>query len=156
MAYSEQQQGDGHVKSSYAVCDTQSLQGTSIPFLSQQSCLKSVWKVCLVHWFCYTTNQWNILTYKLILCHVCVSLLCLQCNAAGYIGCIQQCQVASLDIIISMTVIVTDISEHFPPFINPSLCNKWQENKPLWICVFVCVCVKDCCGGSFQNIKKFC
>lgn len=32
MAYSEQQQGDSHVRSSYAVCDTNSLQGTSIPF----------------------------------------------------------------------------------------------------------------------------
>lgn len=40
MAYSEQQQGESHVKSSYAVCDTNSLQGTSIPFLYQQNCLE--------------------------------------------------------------------------------------------------------------------
>lgn len=44
MAYSEQQQGDTHVKSSYAVCDTSSLQGTSIPFLYQKSLLE-----CLPH-----------------------------------------------------------------------------------------------------------
>lgn len=39
---SEQQQGDSHVKSSYAVCDINSLQGTSIPFLYQQSLLEGL------------------------------------------------------------------------------------------------------------------
>lgn len=25
-------------------------------FLHQQRCLQAVWRVCLVHWFCYTTK----------------------------------------------------------------------------------------------------
>lgn len=37
----------------------------ALPFLL--SINKAVWKVCLVHWFCYT-SQWNILTYKMMLC----------------------------------------------------------------------------------------
>lgn len=40
MACSEQQQGVSRVKSSYAVCDINSLQGTSIPFVYQQNCLE--------------------------------------------------------------------------------------------------------------------
>lgn len=119
----------------------------ALPFLF--SINKAFWKACLVHWFCYTTTWWNILTYKMILCHVCVSLLCLQCKAAGYIGHIQQCQAASLDIILSMALLLPLRSLNILPFfISPSLCIKWQDSKPLWICVFVCVCVKNCWGGG--------
>lgn len=124
----------------------------AFPFLFSVN--KTVWNVCLVHYFCYTKSWLNILTYKMTLCHARVSLLCLQCNAAGYIGYIQQCQGASLDIIISMALLLPLRSLNILPFfISPSLWINWRESKPLGICVFVCL---KLLGGSLQNIKKFC
>lgn len=79
-------------------------------FLYQQSYLQAAWRVCLVHWFCYTTKGLNILTYNMMLFHVHASLPCLQCSAAGYISCVQLRQVSSPDISISLTVIVAVIS----------------------------------------------
>lgn len=121
----------------------------ALPFLL--SINKAVWKVCLVHWFCYT-SQWNILTYKMMLCHICVSLLCLQCNAAGCIGGMQQCQGASLDIIESTALLLPLRSLNILPFfIHPIFYIKWQESKPLWICV--CLCQK-LLGGEPSERKE--
>lgn len=125
----------------------------ALPFLF--SINKTVWNVCLVH-YSYCTKSWlNILTYKMMLYHARVSLLLppVQCSRIHWLYSAVPGNIPWHHHIYG-SVTATEISEYFAFFfISPPLSIKWQESKPLGICVFVCL---KLLGGSLQNIKKFC